>query len=111
MPNHFFTILLIIATVGLNTFAQTFLKLGSGLALFNLYLIAGILSYCLSTVSYMYVLKHLNLSVAYPVIIGLTVFTTTIAGAFLFGEKINFIQWAGIGLMLSGIFAICLWKA
>uniref|UniRef100_B8HVA5 Small multidrug resistance protein n=1 Tax=Cyanothece sp. (strain PCC 7425 / ATCC 29141) TaxID=395961 RepID=B8HVA5_CYAP4 len=111
MPNYLFTILLIIATVGLNTFAQTFLKLGSGLASLNSYLIAGVLAYGLSTVSYVYVLKHLNLSVAYPVIIGLTIFTTTIAGGYLLGEKISLIQWTGVGLMLSGLFAICFWKA
>ncbi len=98
---------LILVTVGLNTLAQAFLKLGSGQSLINIYLVGGILLYGLSTIFYVLVLGKLNLSVAYPVVIGLTVISTTIVGGYFLGEKISTIQWVGIGLILSGVSAIC----
>ena len=108
MPNH--PGLLIILTVGLNTLAQALLKLGSGQNPLNPYLGGGILAYGLSTVFYVMFLGKLNLSVAYPVVIGLTLLATTIAGAFLLGEKVTTIHWLGIGLMLSGLCAIAFGK-
>ena len=102
--------LLVLFTVGLNTLAQVLLKLGSGQNPLNLYLFGGILAYGLSTVFYVASLGKLNLSVAYPVVIGLTVLSTTITGAFLLGEKVPTIQWLGIGLMLSGISVIAFGK-
>lgn len=93
-------------TVGLNTSAQILLKMGSGKQPINIYLLGGILAYGLSTLIYISILSKMNLSLAYPLIIGLTVIATTIAGASLFKEKIEFIAWIGIGLMLSGIWAI-----
>ncbi len=106
MLSYFLPGLLILITVGLNTLAQALLKLGSGQNPLNLYLCGGILTYGLSTVFYIVVLGKFNLSVAYPIIIGLTVLTTTIVGAFYLGEKVATVHWVGIGLMLSGIFAI-----
>ena len=102
--------LLVLFTVGLNTLAQVLLKLGSGQSPLNLYLFGGILAYGLSTVFYVAFLGKLNLSIAYPVIIGLTVLSTTIIGAFLLGEKVPAMQWLGIGLMLSGISVIAFGK-
>ena len=103
--------LLILVTVGLNTVAQTLLKLGSGQNPLNPYLFGGILAYGLSTVFYILVLGKFNLSVAYPVVIGLTVAATAISGAVLLREKVAVMQWVGIGLMLSGISAIALAKS
>lgn len=107
---HLFFSLLILVTVGLNTIAQTLLKLGSGQNPINLYLIGGILAYGLSTVFYVLVLGKLNLSVAYPVVIGLTIFATTMAGAVILREKVALVHWLGVGLMLSGILAIAFAK-
>lgn len=107
---HLFFSLLILVTVGLNTIAQTLLKLGSGQNPLNLYLIGGILAYGLSTVFYVLVLGKLNLSVAYPVVIGLTIFATTMAGAVILREKVALVHWLGVGLMLSGILAIAFAK-
>ncbi len=107
---HLFFSLLILVTVGLNTIAQTLLKLGSGQNPLNLYLIGGILAYGLSTVFYVLVLGKLNLSVAYPVVIGLTIFATTLAGAVILREKVAIVHWLGVGLMLSGILAIAFAK-
>lgn len=98
--------LLIFATVALNTLAQVLLKLGAGKFLLNPYLLGGIFAYGVSTLMYISVLSKLNLSLAYPLIIGLTVIATTVAGAYLFHEKVEPVAWVGIGLMLSGIAAL-----
>lgn len=111
MQSFLVSLILILITVGLNTLAQALLKLGSGQNLLNFYLLGGIGAYGLSTVFYIVVLGKFNLSVAYPVIIGLTVLSATITGAFLLGEKVATVQWFGIGLMLSGISAIALGKS
>ena len=110
MQSFLVSSILILITVGLNTVAQALLKLGSGQNPLNFYLLGGLTAYGLSTIFYIVVLGKFNLSVAYPVIIGLTVLATTITGAFLLDEKVATIQWFGIGLMLSGISAIALGK-
>ncbi len=101
---------LMLLTITLNTVAQTLLKLGSGQGLLSLYLLGGIAAYGLSTIFYILVLSKFDLSIAYPVVIGLTVVATTVSGAMLLREKVQPTQWIGIGLMLSGIFAIALGK-
>lgn len=108
MPSYFLSTLLILITVGLNALAQTLLKLGSDQNPLNIYLLGGILAYGLSTIIYIVVLGKFNLSVAYPVIIGLTILATTVSGAYFLGEKVATVHWLGIGLMLSGISAIAL---
>ncbi len=109
LTKYIFTCLIFL-TVGLNTLAQVLLKSGATKNILNLYLLGGILTYGLSTVVYILVLSKFNLSVAYPVVIGLTVVATTIAGAFLLKEKVNTVNWLGIGLMLSGICAVAFGK-
>ncbi len=105
MTNFLFS-LLILVTVGLNTLAQTLLKLGAGQHPINLYLLSGILTYGVSTVFYILVLGKFNLSIAYSLVIGLTVVATTISSVLILGEKVAPVQWIGIGLMLSGMSAI-----
>jgi len=111
MINNLLFSVLILVTVGLNTIAQTLLKLGAGQNPLNIYLLGGILTYGISTVFYILVLGKFNLSVAYPVVIGLTVAATSLAGAIILKEKVQIVQWLGIGLMLSGIYAIAFVKS
>jgi len=111
MLNNLLFSVLILVTVGLNTIAQTLLKLGAGQNSLNIYLLGGILTYGISTVFYILVLGKFNLSVAYPVVIGLTVAATSLAGAIILKEKVQIGQWLGIGLMLSGIYAIAFVKS
>ena len=108
--NYFLFSLLVLITVGLNTLAQTLLKLGAGQNPVNLYLLGGLTAYGLSTIFYIMVLGKSNLSVAYPVVIGLTVIASTFSGAIILQEKVFSGQWVGIGLMLSGISAIAFYK-
>ncbi|BCL38722.1 DMT family transporter [Nostoc sp. MS1] len=110
MSNPLIFGLLILITVSLNTIAQTLLKLGAGQNSLNFYLLGGICCYGLSTVFYILVLGKLNLSIAYPLVIGLTIVVTTIVGAIVLREKVLVTQWIGIGLLLSGISAIALAK-
>ncbi|WP_035986551.1 SMR family transporter [Leptolyngbya sp. KIOST-1] len=110
MTNPLIFGVLITSTVGLNTFAQVLLKMGSGKTLPNIYLLGGVLAYGISTLMYILVLSKVNLSVAYPLVIGLTVISTTVFGAAFFQEKVGITAWLGIGLMLSGIWAIAFAK-
>lgn len=111
MNNQVFFGLLILITVALGTTAQTLLKLGSSGNLINIYLFGGICAYGISTIFYILVLGKYNLSVAYPVVIGLTIIATTIAGAVILREKVPVSQWMGIGLILSGVCAIAFAKS
>jgi multidrug transporter EmrE-like cation transporter len=106
MSTKGFLILLILVTAGMNTIAQVLLKFGAGRNLLNLFLLGGIVVYGLSTLVYIAVLSKFNLSIAYPLVIGLTMVTTTIASAFVLKEQVNSVNWMGIGLILSGICAI-----
>ncbi|MBD1845970.1 small multidrug resistance protein [Cyanobacteria bacterium FACHB-63] len=108
---HLLYFALILLTVALNTAAQLLLKLGSGQTLLNPYLLGGVACYGLSTVCYVGILGKLNVSFAYPLLIGLSVIATTIAGATYLHEKVPFLSLLGIGLMLSGIGAIAFGKA
>lgn len=110
MNNQFILFSLILITVLLNTIAQSLLKLGAGQNPLNLYLMGGILTYGLSTVFYIAVLSKFNLSFAYPVVIGLTILATTFVSAVIFQEKISMNHGIGIGLILTGIWAILLKK-
>ena len=110
MNNYYLLATLVLVTVALNTIAQTLLKLGAGQNPLNIYLLGGIFSYGLSTVFYILVLSKLNLSVSYPIVIGLTVAATTFSGAIILKEQVTTSHWLGIGLMLSGISAIAFGK-
>ncbi|MGB3613742.1 MAG: SMR family transporter [Elainellaceae cyanobacterium] len=101
---------LVAVTVGLNTLAQVLLKAGAGRNLLNPYLIGGVIVYGVSTMIYIGVLSKVNLSLAYPLIIGLTVIATTVAGSLLFKERVDPSNWIGIGLMISGIWALTIGK-
>lgn len=97
-------------TVALNTIAQTLLKMGANQSLLNVYAMGGIVAYGLSTLIYIVVLGKMNLSVAYPVVIGLTIVATTISSGVILRETVSPSQWLGIGLMVSAISAIALGK-
>ena len=62
----------------------------------------GILFFILSFVTWLYVLKHLPLSVAFPV--SQTVHIMVPLGSWLvLGEQISPLRWSGIGLVLLGL--------
>lgn len=110
MATNLFFSVLIVTTVILNTLAQVLLKSGAGGGLINPYLLGGLATYGISTLFYITVLGKFNLSIAYPVVIGLTVIATTMAGAFFLKEHVSMMSWIGIGLLISGISAIAFGK-
>jgi drug/metabolite transporter (DMT)-like permease len=62
----------------------------------------GILFFILSFITWLYVLKHLPLSVAFPV--SQTVHVMVPLGSWLvLGEQISQLRWCGIGLVLVGL--------
>ncbi|WP_299490636.1 SMR family transporter [Acaryochloris sp. IP29b_bin.137] len=110
MSSKIFFCILVLLTSGLNTAGQILLKYGVTNSFFNLYLLGGILAYGLSTIVYILVLSKLNLSVVYPVVIGLTVISTTLASIIFFQEKVSVPHWMGVGLILSGICTVVFGK-
>lgn len=110
MTNYLIMTILVLASVTLNTTGQSLLKLGAGQNPLNIYLFSGLVAYGISTIFYVAILGKLNVSIVYPVVIGLTIISTTCAGAFLLKEQVSTLHWLGIGLMLSGISAIALGK-
>lgn len=110
MTSYPLLIPLLLISAFLNTLGQSLLKLGAGQNPMNAYLLGGLTAYALSTVFYIIILGKLNLSLTYPLVIGLTIAATTFSGAFFLKESVAPIQWAGIGLMLAGMSAIAFGK-
>lgn len=110
MANPLILAILVLSSVFLNTAGQSLLKLGAGQNPLNIYLFSGLFAYGISTIFYVTVLGKINLSIVYPVVIGLTIISTTCAGAFLLKEQVSTLQWLGIGLILSGISAVAFGK-
>jgi len=100
-------ILSIMLTIFSNTIAQILLKQSSQLAsLLNVYFIGGITFYGISTLFYTSVLKNISLSVAYPMIIGMTIVCTIFLNTLIYREKLLAGQFIGIFFIVCGIFSI-----
>lgn len=110
MSAYLIIISLVFISVALNTAGQTLLKAGAGQGLVNIHLLGGIVAYGLSTVSYILILKKLNVVVAYPVVFGLTIIATTLAGTLILKEQVTNLHWIGVGLIISGLCAIAFGK-
>ncbi|HEY9653256.1 MAG TPA: SMR family transporter [Coleofasciculaceae cyanobacterium] len=110
MTSYPLLIPLLLISAFLNTLGQSLLKLGAGQNPMNAYLLGGLTAYALSTVFYIIILGKLNLSLTYPLVIGLTIAATTFSGAFFLKESVAPVQWVGIGLMLAGMSAIAFGK-
>jgi multidrug transporter EmrE-like cation transporter len=51
-------------------------------------------------------LKNINLSIAYPVFSGTSIFLMVILSHFIFGERISVVNMAGAGVIIAGIVLI-----
>ena len=65
----------------------------------------GIITYVLSFASWLYVLRYVPLSIAFPAINGVHVLVP-IGAWIILGEHVSFGRWAGIGLVVLGILLI-----
>lgn len=70
------------------------------------FLYAGIASFGLALLFYSLVLKTMNLSVAYPVMVSLGLVIVTLVSYFALNESIRWIQIAGFGLIIAGVWFV-----
>jgi drug/metabolite transporter (DMT)-like permease len=68
----------------------------------NYYLFSGIALYAFAAVLFLIALRHIDLSVAYPIISLSFVWVALLSMQFL-GEQISFLQWTGIFSILLGV--------
>lgn len=66
----------------------------------------GAALYIVSFLVWMTILGRIELSVAYPIAIGLTLIFSTIAAAVLIGEQVSLVRSAGIAVVFGGILMI-----
>jgi undecaprenyl phosphate-alpha-L-ara4N flippase subunit ArnE len=69
------------------------------------YLLAALALYGLGTIIWIYVLRHLALSQAYPVM-ATTFLLVPLASVLIFGEVLTWRYWLGAGLIVAGMAAI-----
>jgi multidrug transporter EmrE-like cation transporter len=74
--------------------------------IFNPALLIGIFSYMTSLVFYIFVLKEIDLSTAYPISVSCAIVLVTIVSNFLLNETISINQVIGGAFILFGIFIL-----
>ena len=72
-----------------------------GKLLGNLWLLCSGLGFAASAVMWMYILRHFPFSHAYP-LISMAYVMGMLIGVFFFHEQVNWNQWVGVLLILSG---------
>lgn len=98
----------ILIKLGMNSFPQGHDESLSvfqliGWAIQNPYLVGGVVSYALALVAYAYGLSKLELSVAYPIMVGMS-YVLVLAASWLFlGETFNLTKAAGVLLVFAGL--------
>ena len=70
------------------------------------FVILGLLSYVSSVAMYMVVLSKLNVSYAYPLMMGLGYVLIVLFSWQIFAEPFSFFKWIGIALILVGVFLL-----
>jgi multidrug transporter EmrE-like cation transporter len=63
----------------------------------------GIVSACLLLGCYLYTLRGIDLSIAYPAVTGLAMLGIALAGTLIFGETISFTRIAAMVLIVAGV--------
>lgn len=77
-------------------------------AVFNPYLLGGVVLFALNILCYVFALSRLPLSLAYPaMVIGGLLIVTTVA-VLLFGESLTTIQAGGLALVVLGVILLYL---
>ena len=107
---------LILASVLLAASGQVMMRLGVapaagqgllgtlGQALGTPLVLAGIAAYAASTVSWLVVLSRVPLSVAYP--FAALSYVVVVAVAVISGEAVGALRWAGVALIVAGVFLV-----
>ncbi|MGN0281671.1 MAG: EamA family transporter [Prevotella sp.] len=71
----------------------------------NLWFAACGLSFALSSLLWMYIVKHFPLSVAYPMV-SLSYVMGMLAAVFIFHEQVPLVRWIGLALIIIGVILI-----
>lgn len=122
-------ILLILVSVSLSAFAQTLFRIGmtrpdmqaavtgaaSGMAfarplLLSPWIWAGLASYGIGTLIWLFVLSKVPVSFAYP-FVALGIVITTLSGVLLLGEHISRLSMLGIAITALGIVTVAMGRA
>ena len=74
--------------------------------LFNIKFISGVSLYILSFALWLTILSKMQLSIAYPLAVSLTIVGSIIMGFWLLHEQINFYTLLGVFFVLLGIFIL-----
>lgn len=99
------------AAVTCNTLANVCLKRSSsqnqGFEMFlNLYFIAGVFLFGLNLIFYTIALKSINVSVGYPVLVGISLAGVVIIAAITLGEKLILTQFLGLLCIAIGVLVV-----
>jgi len=70
------------------------------------FIVLGLLSYVSSVAMYMVVLSKVNISYAYPLMMGLGYVLIVLFSWQIFAEPFSFFKWIGIMLILVGVFLL-----
>ena len=81
-------------------------KLPSLSVTLNAWMLLGIAFYCVSFVLWLVIASRLPLSFAMPVSVGLVNICVLIGAVLVLHEKIMPVQWAGVGVIIAGLFLI-----
>jgi multidrug transporter EmrE-like cation transporter len=77
-----------------------------GLNALNPILVCGVIVYGMSFLTWIYVIKNTQVSVAYPLVVGLTTIFTLIYGYFLQHEVVSSVRLVSTALVIIGIIGI-----
>ena len=115
-------LILLLATVSLNVFGQLMMKKGMSSvgavtgdlstiahtlsrAFFNPYVVAGVAAYGFSSIFWLVLLSRVDLSYAYPAL-SLGYVLITLVSAFVLGEQVSALRWAGVFTICLGVILI-----
>lgn len=115
------TVLLLLGNISFNAAANVLMKIGmkrtdginlatlNGIVhgiLLNPVLIAGVVSYVASLGFYIFALKKLNLSIAYPISVSSAIILVTVISSLLLKESISLNNIIGTVIIMIGIFVM-----
>lgn len=109
--------LLLFGTTGLIALGQVLFKLSAGhqpanpwAFLLSPIFVAAVAMYGLATLSWIFVLRQLPISAAYPMQ-ALAIVIVLVVGVVFFGERLSLVQWLGIGAIVLGTVALAMGSA
>ena len=69
-------------------------------------LMVGLVLFALNVIAWTQALSRLSLSIAYPIMVSLTLLLVTSGAMVFFKESMSWIQWVGYALIIAGIICV-----